>query len=116
MEFDKTCLIGGPEQRDIEICEYDTRWPRVFESHARTIREALGDTALRIEHIGSTSVPGLAAKPIIDILVVIAHPEDEDSYLNQLLSAGYELSVREPGFDEHRMVRTANIDTHRYIV
>lgn len=113
--FDKTCLIGGGEKRDIKISEYDKRWPKVFEKHASVIREALGDVVLRIEHIGSTSVPGLAAKPIIDILVVIAHPEDEDSYLNELLNAGYELRVREPEFDEHRMVRTPERDVHIHI-
>jgi len=114
-KFHEVGLIGGREKRDVEIHEYDERWPRMFEQHARKIREALGDVALRIEHIGSTSVPGLAAKPIIDILVVVANPEDEAGYLRSLQEAGYELRVREPEFDKHRMVRTPKRDVHAHI-
>jgi hypothetical protein len=58
-------LIGGIEKRDIEIFDYDPRWRDEFEAHAERIADALGAAALRIEHVGSTSVPGLAAKPII---------------------------------------------------
>lgn len=108
-------LIGGRERRCVEIHEYDERWPGMFEQHASKIREALGGVALRIEHIGSTSVPGLAAKPIIDILVVVADPRDEAGYLPALQGAGYELRVREPEFDEHRMVRTPERNVHVHI-
>lgn len=108
-------LISGREKRDVELHEYDTRWPGLFEQHARKIREALGDVAHRVEHIGSTSVPGLAAKPIIDILVVVADPTDEAGYLPALQQAGYELRVREPKFDEHRMLRTPERDVHIHI-
>lgn len=114
-DFTEVGLIGGREKREVQIHEYDERWPSMFEQHAIKIRDALKDVALRIEHIGSTSVPGLAAKPIIDILVVVAHPEDEASYLLALLQAGYELRVREPEFDEHRMVRTPERDVHVHI-
>lgn len=108
-------LIGGHEKREIVIRDYDEQWPRLFERQADNIRAALGGIALRIEHIGSTSVPGLAAKPIIDILVVVSHPEDEARYLPALLNAGYELRVREPEFDEHRLVRTPERDVHVHI-
>jgi GrpB-like predicted nucleotidyltransferase (UPF0157 family) len=108
-------LIGGREKRKIIIHDYDERWPKIFEKHAAIIRKALGGVALRIEHIGSTSVPCLAAKPIIDILVVAADPWDEASYLPALVDAGYELRVREPEFDEHRMVRTPERDIHVHI-
>lgn len=108
-------LIGGCEKRKVTIHEYDERWPLMFEQHAHNIRGALGGVALQIEHIGSTSVPGLAAKPIVDILVVVAHPEDEASYLPALLAVGYELRVREPEFDEHRMVRTPDRGVHVHI-
>lgn len=113
--FNEVGLIGGPEKREVKIHEYDERWPGVFEQHSRRIREALGDVALRIEHIGSTSVPGLAAKPVIDILVVVANPRDEAGYLPALQDAGYELRVREPELDEHRMVRTPERDVHVHI-
>lgn len=114
-DFQEVGLIGGRETRNVEIYEYDERWPNMFQQHACKIREALADSALRIEHIGSTSVPGLAAKPIIDILVVVANPGDEASYLPTLHDAGYELRVREPEFDEHRMMRTTARDVHIHI-
>ncbi len=99
-------LIGGPEKRVIEIVPHSPDWSLQFQDHARRIKTALGEVALRIEHIGSTSVEDLAAKPIIDMLVVVADPSQEDLYLPAMLSAGYELRVREPDFDEHRMFRT----------
>ncbi|MEW8507230.1 MAG: GrpB family protein [Candidatus Thiodiazotropha sp.] len=108
-------LIGGREKREVVISEYDDQWPEIFQRHERVIGEALGDIAVHIEHIGSTSVPGLAAKPIIDILVVVPDPGEESSYLPALAVAGYELRVREPEFDEHRMVRTPERDVHVHI-
>jgi GrpB-like predicted nucleotidyltransferase (UPF0157 family) len=113
--YDHVGLIGGREKRDVVISEYDDHWPEIFQRHAKVIGEALGDVAVRIEHIGSTSVPGLAAKPIIDILVVVPDPRDEPSYLPTLVGAGYELRVREPKFDEHRVVRTPERDVHVHI-
>jgi len=80
----------------INIVDYDSSWPSKFQMHAGRIANALGEVALRIEHIGSTSVPGLAAKPIVDILVVVADSTNESAYLPQLEAAGYELRVREP--------------------
>ena len=105
-------LIGGREKRVIEIVPYRSDWPLRFQNHAERIKNALGATMLRIEHIGSTSVEGLAAKPIIDILVVVAAPARENLYLPSMLSAGYELRVREPDFEEHRMFRTPERDVH----
>ncbi len=108
-------LIGGLEKTAVVICPYDEQWPAIFLTHAKRIAEALGHVALRIEHIGSTSVPGLSAKPIIDILVVVPDSGDEPSYLPALEAAGYELRVREPEFDEHRMVRTPERDAHVHV-
>jgi GrpB-like predicted nucleotidyltransferase (UPF0157 family) len=108
-------LIGGPEKREIRILDYDAIWPQKFEGQARIIAEALRPTALRIEHIGSTSVPGLAAKPIVDILLVVENSADEQTYLPQLERAGYVLRVREPDFHEHRMFRTPQRDVHIHI-
>ncbi|HEY2250681.1 MAG TPA: GrpB family protein [Planctomycetaceae bacterium] len=111
----KTWLIGGVEKCEIKIVDYDADWPRKFERHARIIADALGCAALRIEHIGSTSVPQLAAKPIIDIIVVVADSADESSYRAQLEAAGYVLRVREPKWNEHRMFRTPEKDVHLHI-
>lgn len=108
-------LIGGVEQRPIEIVDYDPRWREMFNAHAAAIDKALGNVASRIEHIGSTAVPGLGAKAIIDILLVVANSADEPSYLPALLTAGYELRVREPDFHEHRMLRTPTRDVHIHV-
>jgi len=89
--------------RPVHLAEYDPTWPEIFARQRERISTALGGTALRIEHVGSTSVPGLAAKPVVDILVVVADSGNEDSYLPMMEVAGYELRVREPAFHEHRM-------------
>jgi len=110
-----TGLIGGVEKREIVIVDYDLHWPKEFEQHAQCIAVALGGAALRIEHIGSTAVPGLAAKPIIDMLVVVADSAKESIYLPQLQAAGYVLRVREPDWNEHRMFRTPEKNVHVHI-
>ena len=111
----ETGLIGGAEKREITIVDYDEDWPKKFETHSRIIAAALGGAALRIEHIGSTSVPGLAAKPVIDILVVVPDSSDESDYLPRLEAAGYVLRVREPEWNEHRMLRTPERDAHVHV-
>jgi GrpB-like predicted nucleotidyltransferase (UPF0157 family) len=108
-------LIGGIEKREIVITDYDPSWPDKFQKHSALITRALGSRALRIEHVGSTSVPGLAAKPIIDILVVVEDSSDENAYLPPLLAAGYVLRVREPDWHQHRMLRTPELDVHVHI-
>jgi len=105
-------LVGGPEALRVGLHEYDERWPEIFEQHRRRIADALSPASVDIEHIGSTSVPGLAAKPIVDIVVDVADITAEEDYLDALLAAGYELRVREPG---HRMVRTPERDIHVHI-
>ena len=108
-------LIGGFEKCEIVISPYQLSWPRKFRQHADAIAQSLGSTLLQIEHIGSTSVPGLGAKPVIDILVVVADSGDESSYLPQLQKIGYELRVREPEWHEHRMFRTPEKDVHIHV-
>ncbi len=87
-------IVGGLEKRALVISDPDPSWPSVFTEHENRVRSALGATARKVEHIGSTSVPGLAAKPIIDILVVVDDITAEEYYLDPLLSAGYQLRVR----------------------
>jgi GrpB-like predicted nucleotidyltransferase (UPF0157 family) len=108
-------LIGGVEKVDIRIVDYDPRWPELFRQHAARIAAALGPEALSIEHIGSTSVPDMPAKPIIDILVVVKDSAKEESYLPALVAAGYQLRVREPDFHQHRMLRTPTKDVHIHV-
>lgn len=102
-------LIGGREQREIVIVDYDTAWPARFECERDHVQQALGVRALSIEHIGSTAVPGLAAKPIIDVLVTLSDLDDDTEIVAAMQSLGYEMRVREPG---HRMFRTPQRDVH----
>ena len=91
----------------------DDTWPTTYREHERRIRAALGPAlSVDVEHIGSTSVPGLAAKPIVDVVVAVPDVTDEDAYLAPLLAAGYRLRVREPG---HRLVRTPARDVHVHV-
>lgn len=90
------------------IVEYDPNWPQQFALEASKIRAALGEGALLLEHVGSTSVPGLAAKPILDILLIVADSAEEDSYVPALEHAGYVLRIREPEWFEHRVLKGAD--------
>jgi GrpB-like predicted nucleotidyltransferase (UPF0157 family) len=108
-------LIGSIEKREIIVVDYDPRWPEKFQKHAEIIRQALGSKALLIEHIGSTSVPMLASKPIIDILVVVEDSGGEAAYFPGMLEAGYFLRVREADWHQHRMFRTPEQDVHIHI-
>lgn len=85
------------------LVKYDPRWPKLFEQEAGRVRVVLGNKAWQVEHVGSTSVPGLCAKPIIDMLLVVADFADEPSYVPALEVAGYILRIREPEWFEHRL-------------
>jgi GrpB-like predicted nucleotidyltransferase (UPF0157 family) len=89
----------------IDIVEYDPGWPRRFQDEAEKIRVALGERALRIEHVGSTSVPDLPAKAVVDIVLVVADSADEPEFAPALERAGYELRIREPEWFEHRLFK-----------
>jgi GrpB-like predicted nucleotidyltransferase (UPF0157 family) len=108
-------IIGEIEQPTIVIADYDLAWPERFRQEEVRIAAALGEAALSVEHIGSTSVPGLAAKAIVDILLVVEDSGDEASYLPALDEAGYVLRVHEPDFHEHRMFRTPAKDVHVHV-
>jgi GrpB-like predicted nucleotidyltransferase (UPF0157 family) len=94
-----------PQYQDVVIADYDPEWPRWFERAAEQIRATLGDKVLQLDHVGSTSVPGLPAKPLIDINLVVADTTDEDAYVPRLEAIGYELRIREPDWYEHRLLR-----------
>jgi GrpB-like predicted nucleotidyltransferase (UPF0157 family) len=93
--------LSGP----ILIADYDPDWPLQFQAEAGKITAALGPRALQIEHVGSTSVPDLPAKPIIDIVLTVRDSAAEDEYVPALEHAGYELRIREPGWFEHRLMK-----------
>jgi GrpB-like predicted nucleotidyltransferase (UPF0157 family) len=96
-----------PYQTKVVIEDYDPAWPSWFEVERERIAAALGGTALSIEHVGSTSVPDLPAKPLIDILLQVEDTADEPTYVPALEAAGYELRIREPEWLEHRLLRRA---------
>ncbi len=108
-------IIGEIESPAIVVVDYDPAWPERFRREAAKIRAALGEAALAIEHIGSTAVPGLSAKPIVDVLLVVEDSSNEASYVPALEGAGYVLRVRERDFHEHRMLRTAARDVHVHV-
>lgn len=105
-------LVGGPEALGVPLREHDPAWSAAFEEHRRRILDAVGDAALAVEHIGSTSVPGLAAKPIVDVVLVVRDIAAEEEHVAPLVAAGYVLRVREPG---HRLVRTPARDVHVHV-
>jgi GrpB-like predicted nucleotidyltransferase (UPF0157 family) len=94
LEASRKALVGEPEKVEIRVVDYDPAWAERFETEVARVRSALGDDALMVEHIGSTSVPGLAAKPVIDICAVVADSSDESSYVPALEATGYELPDR----------------------
>jgi len=99
----------------IQIVDYDPEWPRLFEHEAERVQATLGDRVLLIEHVGSTSVPGLAAKPRIDMLLVVANSADESAYVPALEAAAYVLSIREPDWYEHRMFKGPDTDINLHV-
>jgi GrpB-like predicted nucleotidyltransferase (UPF0157 family) len=105
-----------PHNATIELAEYDPLWPALYEREAARVRGALGAAALRLEHVGSTSVPGLAAKPIVDLVLVVADSSDEDAYVPALEAAGYVLRIREPDWYEHRLFKgpDTNVNLHTF--
>lgn len=73
----------------VVVVDYDPEWPLIFEQISDRVRTVLGDLAVTIDHVGSTSVPGLAAKPIIDLNVVIATRDDLPAAIERLATLGY---------------------------
>lgn len=97
--------VVDPAPSAIEIVPYDPRWPEHAHALRDRITEALGTRAIRVEHVGSTSVPGLPAKPVIDLDLTVADPADERVWLPRLEAVGFVLTVREPWWHEHRLLR-----------
>ncbi len=105
-----------PLTQPIEIRDYDPSWPGLYAREAARIRSALGDRVVRLEHAGSTSVPGLPAKPLIDIVLEVPDSSDEPSYIPDLEAAGYVLRIRETDWFEHRLFKgpDTNVNLHTF--
>jgi GrpB-like predicted nucleotidyltransferase (UPF0157 family) len=109
--------IGGPRPLlgPVEIHDYDPEWPRLYEREEERIRAALGDRVIRIEHVGSTSVQGLPAKPLIDIALEVPDSADEAAYVPALEAGGYSLRIREPDWFEHRLLKGPEADVNVHV-
>lgn len=103
-EYLKKVTIGIPKKHNatIYLSEYDSNWPLVYKQLSKEIQSVLQEKVILIEHVGSTSVPGLCAKPIIDILLEVENSADENQYVSKLESIGYVLKIREPDWYQHR--------------
>jgi GrpB-like predicted nucleotidyltransferase (UPF0157 family) len=103
-----------PLEGRIVLMDYDPLWSQHFLTEAQELRAVLAERALMIEHVGSTAVPGLPAKPIIDMVLVVPSSGDERAYVPDLESAGYVLRIREPDWYEHRVFKgpRVNINLH----
>jgi GrpB-like predicted nucleotidyltransferase (UPF0157 family) len=100
----------------VALFDYDPAWPEMYRRQADRIQTALGDRALRVEHIGSTSVPGLIAKPCIDIVLVVADAGDDDAYIPDLQRAGYVLRISEIFHDEpHRVFKAPDMNVNLHV-
>jgi GrpB-like predicted nucleotidyltransferase (UPF0157 family) len=104
-----------PLNRTIYLAPYDPAWPTLFTRLAKQIREALGDDLLLLEHVGSTSVPGLSAKPIIDMVLAVADSRDESAYVTPLKEKGYRLRIREPDWYEHRLLKAPDVQGNLHV-
>ncbi|PFG56607.1 GrpB-like predicted nucleotidyltransferase (UPF0157 family) [Amycolatopsis sulphurea] len=112
----RAAWVGEPPRlgTTVTLAGYDPEWPRLFDREAARLRAVLGDRIVLLEHVGSTSVPGLAAKPIIDILLEVPDSDDEAAYVPLLEGAGYRLVIREPDWEKHRCFKgpDTNINLH----
>jgi GrpB-like predicted nucleotidyltransferase (UPF0157 family) len=101
----------------VTLVEYDPLWPGMFRRQAERIRAALGDRALQVEHIGSTSVPGLIAKPCIDILLIVADAGDDTAWSPDLEREGYVLRHREIFHGEpHRVFNAPDMTVNLHVL
>ena len=104
-------VLTGP----VVVSDYDPAWPALFEREASRIRAALGDRVKLLEHAGSTSVVGLPAKPLIDMILALPDSSNEAAYVPDLEAAGYVLRIREPHWFEHRVFKGPDTDVNLHV-
>jgi GrpB-like predicted nucleotidyltransferase (UPF0157 family) len=109
--------IGGarPLDKPIEIRDYDPEWPLSYSREEARIRSILADRVVRIEHVGSTAVPGLPAKPVIDIALEVPDSANESAYVPEMEAAGYVLRIREPEWFEHRVFKGPDTEVNVHV-
>lgn len=99
----------------VVVVDHDAAWPQVFRAQRARIEQALGPVALEVHHAGSTSVPGLAAKPIIDVVLVVPAPADEAAYVPALEATGLTFASRHPAWHEHRLFKDRSPRTNVHV-
>ena len=111
-DYMSSVTIGARRRVDgpIHLAAYDADWPGLFEREATRIRGILGDRVRLLEHVGSTSLPGLPAKPIVDMLLAVADSADEPAYVPSMEGGGYIVRIREPDWHEHRVFKGPDTD------
>jgi GrpB-like predicted nucleotidyltransferase (UPF0157 family) len=97
-----------PHNATIALFPYQPEWPLQYTAEERKIRAALGDSVIVLEHVGSTSIPEMPAKPIIDIVLAVNDSSNEDTYVPALSAHGYRLHLREPAWEQHRLMKGEN--------
>ncbi len=105
----------APFNSTVELVDYDPDWPNQYEHHRQRIVEQMGDRIVLLEHVGSTSVAGLAAKPRIDILLIVEDSANEAAYIPALEAAGFELHIRETNWHEHRCLKGFDPDANLHV-
>jgi GrpB-like predicted nucleotidyltransferase (UPF0157 family) len=113
-DYMSSVTIGARRRVDgpVTLADYDPDWPVLYEREAARVRELLGDRVRLLEHVGSTSVPGLPAKPIIDMLLAVADSGDEPAYVPSMEAGGYVVRIREPDWHEHRVFKGPDTDVN----
>jgi GrpB-like predicted nucleotidyltransferase (UPF0157 family) len=104
-----------PINATIVLVAPDPAWPRIFGVEAAAIRAVLGERVRLLEHVGSTAVPGLPAKPIVDIVLEVVDSANEPAYIPAMEAAGYTLRIREPEWHEHRVLKGPNVNINLHV-
>jgi len=116
-DYMRSVTIGERRRVDgpVHLAASDPVWPDLYEREAARVRALLGDRVRLLEHVGSTSVTGLPAKPIIDMVLGVADPSDEPAYVPLLEAGGYVLRIREPDWHEHRVFKGPDTDVNLHV-
>ncbi|GAB2454184.1 GrpB family protein [Nocardioides hungaricus] len=107
--------VGAWSPAPVEVVAPDPAWPEWYVVVRKQVCATLGERVLAIAHVGSTAVPGLWAKPMIDVDLTVADSADEDAWLPDLRAAGFVLRVREPDWEEHRLLRGPEPATNLHV-
>ena len=117
VEVQRVDLVAARKRHDapVRLVDYDPAWADRYAAAAERIRGALGDRVVVLEHVGSTSVPGMPAKPYVDVVLAVPDSAAEGEYVPELEAAGYALRAREPHWFEHRFLASEDRDVQVHV-